>query len=80
MMYVSDQHRLGGKCTDAITALFPMMRLNLFQDNTIVVWFSNRSGSLDTFAGTSAISYEIQCNELPVPGIARTVANWLSAE
>ena len=30
--------------------------------NTIVVWFSNRTGSFDKFVSTSAISYEVQCN------------------
>ena len=51
-----------------------------FQDNTIVVWFSNRAGSVDTFAGTSAISYEVQCNDLPSGGVDRTAVNNLAAK
>ena len=51
-----------------------------YQDNTIVVWFSNRAGSVDTFAGTSAISYEVQCNDLPSGGVDRTAVNNLAAK
>ena len=51
-----------------------------FQDNAIVVWFSNRAGSVDTFAGTSAISYEVQCNDLPSGGVDRTAVNNLAAK
>ena len=50
------------------------------QDNAIVVWFSNRAGSVDTFAGTSAISYEVQCNDLPSGGVDRTAVNNLAAK
>ena len=45
-----------------------------------MVWFSNRAGSVDTFAGTSAISYEVQCNDLPSDGIDRTAVNNLAAK
>ena len=51
-----------------------------FQDNAIVVWFSNRAGSVDTFAGTSAISFEVQCNDLPSGGVDRTAVNNLAAK
>ena len=45
-----------------------------------MVWFSNRAGSVDTFAGTSAISYEVQCNDLPSGGVDRTAVNNLAAK
>ena len=56
------------------------LKLLYFQDNAIVVWFSNRAGSVDTFAGTSAISYEVQCNDLPSGGVDRTAVNNLAAK
>ena len=77
---VQDQGTTGAvKCTVSTSGAHSNITC-YSQDNTIVVWFSNRAGSVETFAGTSAISYEIQCNELPISGIARTVANWLSAD
>ena len=59
---------------------FFCLNIFLFQDNAIVVWFSNRAGSVDTFAGTSAISYEVQCNDLPSGGVDRTAVNNLAAK
>ena len=56
------------------------MHIDFFQDNSIVVWFSNRpAGSVETFGGQSAISYEVQCDDLPDAGAVRTVANNLNA-
>lgn len=49
------------------------------QDDTIVAFFSNRSGSVDTFGSNDYISYEIQCNDLPDSGVERTVSNLLGA-
>ena len=44
------------------------------------MWFSNRpAGSVETFGGQSAISYEVQCDDLPDAGAVRTVANNLNA-
>ena len=44
-----------------------------------MVWFSNRAGSVDTFAGTRSISYEVQCG-FPSGGIVKTVGNYLNAK
>ena len=47
--------------------------------NTIVVWFSNRTGSFDKFVSTSAISYEVQCNIIASGEVERTAVNNLAA-
>ena len=66
--------------TISILVISFILKILYFQDNAIVVWFSNRAGSVDTFAGTSAISYEVQCNDLPSGGVDRTAVNNLAAK
>ena len=67
-------------CLRVSSPIFVLTINYYFQDNAIVVWFSNRAGSVDTFAGTSAISYEVQCNDLPSGGVDRTAVNNLAAK
>ena len=50
-----------------------------FQDNTIVAFFSQRSGSVETFGSNDFISYEIECSGIADSGIERTVSNLLGA-
>ena len=49
------------------------------QDNTIVAFFSQRSGSVETFGSNDYISYEIECADIPDSGVDRTVSNLLGA-
>lgn len=50
----------------------------IFQDKKIVVFFSDRTGSVETFGSNSDyISYEIECGDLPLAGVDRTVSNLL---
>ena len=50
-----------------------------FQDNTIVAFFSQRSGSVETFGSNDYISYEIECADIADSGVDRTVSNLLGA-
>ena len=49
------------------------------QDNTIVAFFSQRSGSVETFGSNDYISYEIECSDIADSGVDRTVSNLLGA-
>ena len=51
----------------------------LLQDNTIVAFFSQRSGSVETFGSNDYISYEIECSDIADSGVDRTVSNLLGA-
>ena len=51
----------------------------LSQDNTIVAFFSQRSGSVETFGSNDYISYEIECSDIADSGVDRTVSNLLGA-
>lgn len=51
----------------------------IFQDKEVVVFFSHRSGSVETFGSNDYISYEIECSDLPFAGVDRTVSDLLGA-
>ena len=56
-----------------------LKRSSYLQDNTIVAFFSQRSGSVETFGSNDYISYEIECADIPDSGVDRTVSNLLGA-
>ena len=44
-----------------------------------MTFFSQRSGSVETFGSNDYISYEIECSDIADSGIDRTVSNLLGA-
>ena len=62
-----------------VTLIWAVLLRLFLQDNTIVVFFSNRNGSVDTFGSSDFRSFEIECRDIADSGIERTVSNLLGA-
>ena len=57
--------------------VYKLIFVFLFQDNPIVAFFSNRTGSVDTFGTNDYLSFEIECSQIADSGVSRDITDLL---